>query len=87
MATLSPPQEQAAANSINFANPKPKAKAKPLDRARNEGRGTIMCASVFPLTHKNIEGVFDRNVSSDTLYKRVLKRMVATVAVSDEDPL
>ena len=46
-----------------------------------------MCASVFPLTYKNIEGVFGRNVSSDTLYKRVLKRMVATVAVSDKDPL
>ena len=27
-------------------------------RARNEVRGTIMCASVFPLSHKNIEGVF-----------------------------
>ena len=27
-------------------------------RARNEVRGTIMCASVFPGTHKNIEGVF-----------------------------
>ena len=28
------------------------------DRARNEVRGTIMCASVFPFSHKNIEGVF-----------------------------
>ena len=46
-----------------------------------------MCASVFPLTCKNIEGVFGRNVSSDTCTKRVLKRMVATVAVSDKDPL
>ena len=27
-------------------------------RARNEVRGTIMCASVFPFSHKNIEGVF-----------------------------
>ena len=27
-------------------------------RARNEVRGTIMCASVFPFSRKNIEGVF-----------------------------
>ena len=32
-----------------------------------------MCASVFPLTYKNIEGVFGRNVSSDTLYKTCLE--------------